>query len=558
MGYRLMVGHQVLVLSIEVRVLVPQQHKKVSKDLNTYLLLINMRIKTIQLKDFKRFNDLTISLENSSKKIIALVGPNGSGKSSVFDGFEEFSSHLKGRPGKKASYYMKSIYQETSLLAPETYDFQKHVFVTSDQDPITYTKKSFYIRSAHRFTPRLDVNQIRELSDAENDEKRPQYLIDPDSRLQDNYERLIGRFYDDVYNKELTGKKWSEDNIEGINKVLKEILDITVVSLGNPVKKEGSLYFKKGTSSKFPYENLSAGEKEVIDLVLDIYVKRDIYTDSLICIDEPELHLNTSIQRKLLIEIEKIIPDSCQLWVATHSIGFLRALQEDLKEKASVINFTGKDFDVATTLTPIIGTRTDWNNIFEIALEDLTGLLAPKKIIYCEGRPDPSTDSEERGLDAEVYNEIFSSKYPDTLFVSSGGGNAVNKNAALALKILKKAFNAVDLFLLKDKDESTIQKREIFLKEDSGNRMLKRREIENYIFDKEVLIAFCEKNSKTFNEAKYNLKVTDVINQDMKPVQQDIQSCCQASGNLDDFKKSLAKVISSKMIIFKELESEIF
>jgi len=36
------------------------------------------------------------------------------------------------------------------------------------------------------------------------------------------------------------------------------ILDINIVSLGNPTHEEGSLYFKKGTSHKFPYENLSA------------------------------------------------------------------------------------------------------------------------------------------------------------------------------------------------------------------------------------------------------------------------------------------------------------
>ena len=45
-----------------------------------------MRIKTIQLKGYKRFYDLTIDLMENPKRIIALVGPNGCGKSSVFDG----------------------------------------------------------------------------------------------------------------------------------------------------------------------------------------------------------------------------------------------------------------------------------------------------------------------------------------------------------------------------------------------------------------------------------------------------------------------------------------
>lgn len=46
-----------------------------------------MRVSKIQIKDFKRFHDLTIDLGKELKKIIALIGPNGCGKSSVLDAF---------------------------------------------------------------------------------------------------------------------------------------------------------------------------------------------------------------------------------------------------------------------------------------------------------------------------------------------------------------------------------------------------------------------------------------------------------------------------------------
>ncbi|MEK7610692.1 MAG: AAA family ATPase [Patescibacteria group bacterium] len=521
-----------------------------------------MHIKTIQLKDFKRFNDLTIDLENHSKKIIALVGPNGSGKSSVFDGFEQFSTNereKRARMGyrKNVSYLKKSIFQLIGISSEESdYDSSTHVLVESDQS--AYTPTSFYIRSAHRFTPRIEIKQIRALSKIEEDEKRPKYLIDIDSRLEENYERLIGGFFSEVYDKDITGKQWSEKNIQNLNKSLSGILDISIVSLGNPTHEEGSLYFTKGTSSKFPYENLSAGEKEVVDLILDLYIKRDFYSNTVICIDEPELHLSTSIQRKLLIEIEKIIPDTCQLWVATHSIGFLRALQEDLRDKTAVIDFLGNNFDETVVLKPIVGTRKDWFRIFETALEDLTGLLAPKRIVYCEGRPDPSVSGAEQGLDADVYNEIFSNKYPDTLFVSSGGGNVVNKSALLALKILKKAFSTVDLYLLKDKDGSSDQERNTFIKSDLSNKMLMRREIENYLFDKEILKKFCSSNSKTFNESRYDSKVTDIKDQKLKLVQQEILASCQGSGNIQQFKKELAKHVSPDTGVFQEVETSIF
>ena len=37
-------------------------------------------------------------------------------------------------------------------------------------------------------------------------------------------------------------------------------------------------------------------EKEVIDIILDIYLRRDEYKNTIYIIDEPELHLNTAIQ----------------------------------------------------------------------------------------------------------------------------------------------------------------------------------------------------------------------------------------------------------------------
>jgi hypothetical protein len=328
--------------------------------------------------------------------------------------------------------------------------------------------------------------------------------------------------------------------------------------LGDVIGGNGQLYFEKEFSKNFPYENLSSGEKEVVDIIIDLVVKTAEFNETVYCIDEPELHLNTAIQRKLLLEIEKLIPENCQLWVATHSIGFLRALQQDLHDKCSVIDFSEKDyFNSQCTIQPMKTTRKNWQRIFQTALEDLTGLLAPKRIIYCEGRAEPDESNGEQGLDADIYNEIFSESHHDTLFVSSGGGNAVIKSASLALKVLNKAFIDVKLYLLKDKDEQTAEERAEFLSSNVNHRMLERREIENYLFDKAVLRAYCQINNTTFQETEYDSLVTNIEYQDLKRIQQHIQSYCGSNGKINDFKRSLAEFVIGTGI-YNQLKTIIF
>ena len=115
-----------------------------------------------------------------------------------------------------------------------------------------------------------------------------------------------------------------------LNQSIKNCLDLEIVSLGNVAQNNGTLNFKKSDSDiTFSFDSLSAGEKEVVDILLDLFLRREKYKNSIFLLDEPELHINTAVQRKLIIEIDKLIDDGGQIWIATHSIGFLRAFQED-------------------------------------------------------------------------------------------------------------------------------------------------------------------------------------------------------------------------------------
>jgi predicted ATPase len=521
-----------------------------------------VRIKQLKLKAFKRFDDLTIDLGDNPARIVALVGPNGCGKSSVFDAFEERLKDAKGANQQEPPWFFhKFSFHPDANVRTDAYNKHQAIQITFSGGDQGITKKSFHIRSAYRFTPSLNVGSISTQPPILDDVRRPHSSVAIDNRLQENYERLLGLAYDAFEEGSKTGDEVRTELLGRINAILEEVLEVRVASIGNVRAGKGQLYFDKADAKSFPYQNLSSGEKEVIDIVVDLVVRGPEFNDTVYGIDEPELHLNTAIQRKLLVAIEKLIPAECQLWVATHSIGFLRALQDELSGKCAVLDFSEKNlFQGTHTIKPIEPTRAHWQRIFSTALDDLVGLVAPNRIVYCEGRPDPTASGEEQGLDAIIYNEAFGKSHPDTLFISSGGTHEVKSNGHLALKILSKAFFGVELLLLHDRDNRSDDEREAWIAGQPQHRMLKRREVENYVFDFDVLYAYCASKGVALDRSSYDAIVADIAMQDLKAGQTTAQLkrlCGDAAMSNANFKQALAPHLPGT-VAFDELEVVIF
>lgn len=197
----------------------------------------------------------------------------------------------------------------------------------------------------------------------------------------------------------------------------------------------------------------------------------------------------------------------------------------------------------------------------------MTSLVSPKRIIYCEGRAKPAAQTGgERGLDATVYNNIFGEKYPDTLFVSSGGNTELDQRSKIAISILSKVFSDVEIWVLKDRDMASgkivdeAARQEYLNTNDDNHRVLKRFEIENYLYDKEVLQKYCQINGHAFNEAAYDNLVTDIVNNNLKDSTGNIKNICNIviPINQEKFKVELSKLIGSTMSVYTELEQVIF
>lgn len=535
-----------------------------------------MRIKKIQMKEYKRFYNLTIDLGDNPKRIVALVGSNGCGKSSVFDAMLFLAKTYMGVLGKNNNINRDYHYHSLKQLPNYSYqnisiEFDQGTFQQVYQEMKKEGKGNsiFSFRSSFRYNGNLKIEQTKAVSDIVQNDYGASSASDIDQRIEEDYRRILAKYNKYRDDEDVKPSEARNYVIGELNIALSSCLDLEIASLGNVEENKGTLYFKKSDSDiVFDYNVLSAGEKEVVDILLDLYLRRDTYTNSVYIIDEPELHLNTSIQRSLLIEINKMVPENCQIWIATHSIGFLRAIQEELKDDSQIIEFKSENRWAAEEykLQPVQISRSEWQNLFATALDDLAKLICPKIIVYCEGRAEPKKDGGERGLDADVFNTIFGKRYSDVLFISSGGNTELDQRSNIAIAIFSKVFPELQILVLKDRDmasgkETDEHMRQLYLKNNPENhRVLNRFEIENYLYDIEVLKEYCRRNKLEFDEIKYNKEVHDITNDNLKDKTGVIKSCCNIIGSInpEKFKRNLATCIGESMNVYKELFNVIF
>ena len=425
-------------------------------------------------------------------------------------------------------------------------------------------KTIFVFRGPHRHYSNLDVTSLSKVPNIIENNVGASSTVDLDDKITQNYQRLYSLIDRKFKADGKIGYEEVKQQIVGeLNTSLKDVLDLEIYDHGDIQDGKGTLFFKKTDQIKpFDFNVLSSGEKEVVDILLDIFLKKEIFNDSVYIIDEPELHINTSIQRRLLKAVVNMIPDSCQLWIATHSIGFLNALKQDYNDDSDIIWFEGKFGVEEISLTPIRKTRENWKKIFQTALEDLTGLLAPECIVYCEGRKEPSGGGNEQGLDAEIYNTIFEEEFSNTLFISSGGNTEPKQYGEIAIVILGKAFQDVELLILLDRDinsngtETTEEQRASWLTEGSNRRMLTKKEIENYILDYEIV----QKVYPSASEEEYKKIIPDITAPTVKDKVGEIMQLCKINTGMskEDFLLHLAKDVTNDTSIYNDLKKVIF
>jgi AAA15 family ATPase/GTPase len=535
-----------------------------------------MRVRGVHLKNFKRFSDLTISDLPEQARLVVMAGPNGTGKSSVFDGFRVWQSNRwrLGIDWDKA-YFIK---QGSVEVGRDEY-IDVTLYGGLPQDPDVYLK-AFYIRSAYRNEPDFTTSQLQRIGTI-FEEPILRRLIDNDVSVGRNYQRLVSQSVEGVYSgnyDDNTVRELREKFIGTVQTSMSRVFgDLVLSGPGDPLQ-QGSFFFEKGNSKNFHYKNLSGGEKAAFDIILDVIVKRVAYDDTVYCLDEPEAHMHTRLQALFLKELLSLIPQNSQLWIATHSIGMMRAARDIYTQKQNEVvflDFSDENFDQPVTLKPSTVNRKFWRKTLAVVLDDLANLVAPREVALCEGKPLSRAGDWKAERDAQCYRQIFGQEFPDTDFLSVGNAEDVKNDRLEIGRAIQTLTSGTKGTRLIDRDERTNE--EIEQLEKSGVRVLARRHLEAYLMDDEILTRLCQKFGQAEKREELLRAKADAISASIKrgnPAN-DIKSAAgevftrardilaladKACGsNTDAFlRDTLAPLITQDTKVYVDLKNEIF
>ena len=445
--------------------------------------------------NFKRFSDLLIDNIPSQSKLVLLIGSNGSGKSSLFDAFGFVDASIKQDVGHNEefwNYFKKKSDETVSVNIRLDNDLD---FTLTDRNfgkPELFPT-SFYRRTSFRQIPRLTRTALGQggAFDLQKDSDRPKFFIERDSRFENDVEKITETILKDFFRSKQSNEQIRENYIDPINDSLKRIFGdgngtkLQLIEIIPPLEgKVAQITFRKG-GSELHYNYLSAGEKEVFNLLINLLSRGAHYQDTIYFFDEIDLHLNTKLQFKLLEEVtENWIPENCQLWTASHSLAFIEYAKQT--ENASIIDFDDLDFDLPAILSP---EPKDNPDIYEIAVgkEFLPSLFQHMDIYFVENK------------DRDYYASIGLEK---TVFVSDNNRNNVYHKVRTT-----NHRGIVDRDFLSDDDIVKIRQHypRLFV--------LDYYSIENYLYHPDNLAEFRAQNANPFDREEYIAQLTDAKNQ---------------------------------------------
>ena len=449
-----------------------------------------MKIEAMELNDFSPIKYLRIEKLGST---VIIAGANGSGKTRLK---EAIVKTLQGQPlmdmtiaatrteGEEKKYfggskleikksvknqilnnymnsrkygsgrYVGSLVQIDSDRSVQALTYSPVNWLAGDPDDVD-SPSNFYFSA---FTSRWQnfVNYIHQKT-ASRDKKLAELVkSNPD---------LIGR---DILEK-------YPDPLEKYKKIFssilpgKELLDIDPVS-------PREFRYKDASGPELNFGSLSSGEQEVIKVLFDV-ARKDI-RHSVIIVDEPELHLHPTLTFRLIEALKNIGDHTNQFIFLTHSSDLISTYYS-----TGDVYFIDQKADGSNQAHRLSDLSHEHKEVASLIGQNLGLFAVGKKLVFVEG--------EESSIDRLAYQKISQIVDPEIRVIPAGSVFNIMTLSSIEEQI-RKAIFGIELYMIRDRDG--LSDEQILALEKNGRiKCLKRRHIENYFLDDEVLFKVAQR-----------------------------------------------------------------
>jgi ABC-type branched-subunit amino acid transport system ATPase component len=348
-------------------------------------------------------------------------------------------------------------------------DRVRSVLLRSDRHFVksSYNRNS-YFDWQRRYAPNYLQSLSFNLTEAQYRDQTD-FLIE----LAYNYPRDLGLYHLKLNQGQDAGLPPSNPVTPYINLFQRMFPEYRLSDSGNELRDQ--LYIVLPNEEEVPFTDLSSGEQEVFFL-LTFFLRNSIH-DSVVLIDEPELHLHPELARRMIRTMLSINPGN-QVWLATHNADLIDEAGSDRSyyvaregpgKAARVVRAVDENAELAL-LREIFG------------YSGFVGLA--RKLVLLEG---DSTSADRR-----VFASLFPGAADQIRFVPIQSATNIARITRVVEAIVQQQLGHIELFLIRDRD---------YLSSDEMDRyragakdrvfVLERHEIENYLLDSELITEAC-------------------------------------------------------------------
>lgn len=447
-----------------------------------------MKISSLEIKDFPPIKNLKMEKLGD---IVIIAGANGSGKSRLkkaivdtLQGGDQMSISLFATRKKEevdfgadtisttqgvhnptlAEYmrkrrfgrgqYVGSLVQIDSHRNIQTTQYQQVSWQVSDPDDIDTPSNFYYQDFTNRWQNFMDY--IYQKVAAYQNKLATEVINGSEITAKTIKEKLPHPLekYKSIFNTLLPGK---------------ELLDI------NPAA-PGEFQYSDTSGAVLSFNSLSSGEQEVVKVLFDV-ARKDI-KDSVIIVDEPELHLHPTLAFKLIEALKSVGDHSNQFIFLTHSADLISTYYS-----TGNVYFIDSEQSGANQAHRLSDLNHSHRELVDLIGENLGLFAVGKKLLFVEG--------EDSSIDRLVYHTLAQKYLPEAKVIAVGSVENLITLNAFEQQIRNSIFG-IDLYMIRDKDG--LSSAQVTLLEQGGKiKCLNKRHIENYFLDSEVLFKVAEK-----------------------------------------------------------------